>query len=121
MKISKSSLVQIIKEELENVLEEAGQILTVKRHGVNARTGPNTYYDVVKTVGKNGILERGTKVHSLETKGKWIRASVQGQEVWLPQTGFYAKPPRRKLKAMSSAEAGDTSASPAGLAAASKG
>ena len=121
MEISKLNLIQIIKEELENVLKEAGQILTVKRHGVSARTGPNTYYDVVKTVGKNGMLERGTKVHSLETKGKWIRASVQGQEVWVPQAGFYAKPPRRKLKAISPAEAPSVKASPAGLAAASKG
>lgn len=121
MEISKSNLIQIIKEELENVLEEAGQVLTIKRRGVVARTKPGTYHDVVKTVGKNGMLEPGTKVRSLETKGKWIRASVQGQEVWLPQAGLSAKPPRKKLKAISSAEAPSVKASPAGFAAASKG
>jgi hypothetical protein len=120
VKITKSQLKQLIKEELESVLQETSKIYSIERAEVATRTGPGTYFDVVKAVGKNGVLDWGTDVQFLEAKGSWIKAMVQNQEVWLPRNAFVA-PVKKKHRAISRAEAGGAGASPAGLASAAKG
>mgnify|MGYP003628715836 CR=1 FL=1 len=122
MKITKSQLKQIIKEEIQAVLQEqGGKVYSIERAQVAARSGPGSYYDVIKTVGKNGILDWGTDVQYLETKGNWVKAMVQNQEAWLPRNAFVAVGPKKRHRTISRAEAGDISPSPAGLSAAAKG
>jgi len=113
MKITKSQLKQIIKEELCNVLEEARKV-QIQRHRVPGRVAPGSAYDAVI------VFEKGTTVEVLEAKKSWIKVKAEGREAWIPKNAL-VKAKERKFQDEEQAEMPSTRSSPAGFAAAAKG
>ena len=87
----------------------------IRRAAVTARSGPGTFFDAVV------VLKRGRAVTVTETVKRWAKVKVGKRLVWIPTNGLLKKQKKRKYKAITREEAGDVSASPAGLAAATKG
>ncbi|MGB0592354.1 MAG: M48 family metalloprotease [Myxococcota bacterium] len=87
----------------------------IRRAAVTGRSGPGTFFDAVV------VLKRGRSVTVTETVKRWAKVKVGKHLVWIPTNGLVTTPKKKKHRALTREEAGDISASPAGLAAAAKG
>jgi hypothetical protein len=86
----------------------------IRRAAVTGRSGPGTFFDAVV------VLKRGRAVTVTETVKRWAKVKAGQHSVWIPSNGL-VKTSEKKHAAVNRLEAGDITASPAGLAAAAKG
>ena len=115
MKITKSLLKQIIKEEIQSLINEnVGQNIKTTRT-TSLRSGPMTASDVLARV------PAGSTVKLIDdSKSNWLKVDFAGKQGWIA-VGATGKAQKKQHQAIDPKDTPGPDASPAGLAAAAKG